>query len=556
MLCFTYHRAIPEVIEFLFAFGFQSDAQDPYFSSFFQRTCLSTQSSALAIPELAWSGYEIQMCYNLRSVEKSGSDPRDWSIRPCAVHHTLDMRNIRASWIVIKGNGVIQKRIEQATHGRDYDAISSFETLDRAFVASLSTHLVFCDWAAEQWRWYINNLEDQFQNTSKKALTAPVTRPSSSLAAHEEFRRNSRTGTQKSHGSFAARISRTGSMLTEKFSVSSAKPTPPTQRTYTDLETGLSQPLPPHIKVREDSDVALEQPQPEPTFESSEEEDFSFAKLQTIQHIEEKAHGALLILKMNVNVISQLKQYYDTITKSSQFPKEIRKLCLGDLEQFELRINGILNDFQMRVLRLDTLLRLLGDRKALVHHVIHSVDARLNNPQLHSILEYQNTQTNKKSTKNMMSMTEDMNDIARKTKIETVSMKVITVVTLFFLPGTFISVCVIFFVSKPTFGAYYDPLTLLWHVHRQNPEISRLTYYKQTLMSTDIFNLDNDLTNPGPNPYAHLSPLQLYLAASLPLTFVTILVWAALHWLEKHKESLKARAHHLESVLEAGVRHH
>lgn len=37
-------------------------------------------------------------------------------------------------------------------------------------------------------------------------------------------------------------------------------------------------------------------------------------------------------------------------------------------------------------------------------------------------------------------MTEDMNDIARKTKIETVSMKVITLVTLFFLPGTFTSV--------------------------------------------------------------------------------------------------------------------
>lgn len=44
----------------------------------------------------------------------------------------------------------------------------------------------------------------------------------------------------------------------------------------------------------------------------------------------------------------------------------------------------------------------------------------------------------------MVTMTEDMNDIARKTKIETVSMKVITLVTLFFLPGTFISVGNIF----------------------------------------------------------------------------------------------------------------
>lgn len=37
-------------------------------------------------------------------------------------------------------------------------------------------------------------------------------------------------------------------------------------------------------------------------------------------------------------------------------------------------------------------------------------------------------------------MTERMHEIAIKTKQETVSMRIITLVTLFFLPGTFISV--------------------------------------------------------------------------------------------------------------------
>jgi len=40
----------------------------------------------------------------------------------------------------------------------------------------------------------------------------------------------------------------------------------------------------------------------------------------------------------------------------------------------------------------------------------------------------------------MQVVTDSMHEIAKKTKQETVSMKIITLVTLFFLPGTFISV--------------------------------------------------------------------------------------------------------------------
>lgn len=44
------------------------------------------------------------------------------------------------------------------------------------------------------------------------------------------------------------------------------------------------------------------------------------------------------------------------------------------------------------------------------------------------------------SAESMEFMTRDMHLIAKKTEQETVSMKIITLVTLFFLPGTFISV--------------------------------------------------------------------------------------------------------------------
>lgn len=66
-------------------------------------------------------------------------------------------------------------------------------------------------------------------------------------------------------------------------------------------------------------------------------------------------------------------------------------------------------------------------------------------------------------------------------------------------------------------------------------------------MSTDIFHSD-DIKHKGPNPFARLSPLQLYLVVSLPLTLMTLVIWAVLHWLGKHREELKAQAHRFESI--------
>ena len=44
------------------------------------------------------------------------------------------------------------------------------------------------------------------------------------------------------------------------------------------------------------------------------------------------------------------------------------------------------------------------------------------------------------STERMETMTDAMYEIAKKTEQETVSMRIITLVTLFYLPGTFICV--------------------------------------------------------------------------------------------------------------------
>ena len=440
MLCFTYFRVMPEFLDFLFSFGYQSRAQDPYFSSFRQRTCMSGLHRAFDIPELAWSAKEMQICYNLKSVERSGSSLMDWTIRSCAIHHTLDLKNVRGNWIIIKSNDIMKDRLEQATSNHRRHDMSSFETLDKSFTASLTVHLILCDWAAEGWRWYINGLDDQFQNTSRRTVAAPLNLPLSLQVAKEGSQPNSHTDVQRTEKSILNRLLSAPLNLIGKLYTRDSKSELPLPGTYTDPDTGLSQPLPPHV-ISDIHTVSLAQ-MSQPPFVASENQEFSFPAVQKYQHIEEKAHEAQLILKQNMSVFHQLRQHYNTITKSACFPQEIVQKCQGDLEQFNLSLEGVFNDLQMHILRLETLLRLLGDRKNLVFHdiLLNLEHELMEDNQLHSILEYHNTEINKLSTKNMMSMTEDMNDIARKTKIETVSMKVITLVTLFFLPGTFISV--------------------------------------------------------------------------------------------------------------------
>ncbi|KAL9604133.1 MAG: hypothetical protein Q9219_000721 [cf. Caloplaca sp. 3 TL-2023] len=477
VLCLEQFRVIPEFVEFLFAFGYQAYAEDPYFGSFRQRTRLDDKSKTSMVPELAWSGHEIQLCYNLKSAERSNPESNNWSIRDCAIHHTWDAKNVRANWIIIKANDLIRRRIEDLTD--DGDAMSSYGTLDRGFAASLGIHVVLCVWAAEQWRWYIKSLENDFRDLTRRAVTIPVTTLQTPRTDQCEFQAPSHTNTEDTIRSLVSGLSPLSTKLTGKSASLTERKTLPAQHTYTDPETGLTQQLPPHITIGKSPDPAHKEQAN--SFESAEEQEFSFAKLQNIHHIQEKARAALLILRINIRIISQLNQYYATVVKSRYFPGNVARLCQDDLEQFDLQLTSVVEDLQMQILRSESLVRLIEDRKVL----------------LRSILDYQNTEANKASTRGMVSMTVDMNDIARKTKIETVSMKVITLVTLVFLPGTFIS------TDKPR------------HTQR--------------------------------DPYIHLTPLQFFLTLSLPLTLITILIWATVHQLEKHRETLKAKALPLEA---------
>jgi hypothetical protein len=104
------------------------------------------------------------------------------------------------------------------------------------------------------------------------------------------------------------------------------------------------------------------------------------------------------------------------------------------------------------------------------------------------------------SAENMEAMTQAMHTIAHETKMEAANMRIITLVTLFFLPGTFVSVSV--------------ALCLVAAL--------RLTPV-ETLMSTPIIHYLDD------QQVINRDALNLFLAVALPLLAITILTWYGLY---------------------------
>ena len=371
MFAFTYLQVMPEFLDFLFSFGKQSHAEDLNCSGFRQQTRLADPEQGLKVPELGWSGQDLQVCYSLKSVERSHSQEGwPWSIRHCAVHHCFDVKNVRSTWIIIKGDQLMEKRIQSATSERGPPELSSFQTIERAFAAALGTHLTLCDWSAENWRWYIKFLEDRFQEMTRGTISTNADFPRSPGVETPSFGRLSRSQTLETQGtrkSSFSKFSRTRTPTTERFQLRTKSSQNLVVQTYTNVDTGLKQPLPPGpippgFQANAPSTFKFQVNQ----LETDGQQQFKFSDIQRTHDIEEKGKEAALVLELNLNVISQLRQYYQSVIRYPKFPELISQQCREDIIRFERRIDSIENDTRLQILRVEGLLRLLTDRKMLV----------------------------------------------------------------------------------------------------------------------------------------------------------------------------------------------
>jgi len=132
--------------------------------------------------------------------------------------------------------------------------------------------------------------------------------------------------------------------------------------------------------------------------------------IQDLQHWQDKTNEVVMVLEANSKILRSLRKFYSDLVVRKDFPLPLRDACEDDLDTFFSQLKGIIEDFDMQIARAKLLANIISDRKELV-------------------LQHLQSQASDR--------TEQLN---RNLEHEAVVMRIITVVTLIYLPATFVSV--------------------------------------------------------------------------------------------------------------------
>jgi hypothetical protein len=348
MLC-TYHMVCPMFLEFLVMFGKQDYAKGFYQSGFREEEHFNNSvNNILRLPELGRSGMDFQLSYNLRSVERVKYPEKwPWSTRQTVVHHSFDIENGRTFWLMVRGNKATRDRFQKVLNASRSSDLTGFNTILEAFSASLATHLMLCEWSRENWAAYISFIEEQLQKKSRSALSVPnvqqqhhfdpseppppraATAPAAPMA-NQGARRSNTSGTQHS-------IYR---RLTSKLDVFRSAP---------------AQTSPQDDALSTQSRIMLGKLS------------FSFEDLLSIQTIEEKANEALLVIASNITIMGEVRNYYSALLGNHLVPTPLKTDAKHVVDRFFGRVGRAISDLKLQQTRLETLSRMIADRKGMVN---------------------------------------------------------------------------------------------------------------------------------------------------------------------------------------------
>ena len=334
----TYCQAMPSFLDCILPFGEQVEKLDSLFCGFRYQFSMGSKDHTSRFAQGGRSGNEYQQTYSLKSVEYVGQDPRwPWYIRRTSVFHSFDLSEGRAVWVILKANKVIMERVSNDVSKEK----NSPSNRAAGFASSLRIQAIPCDWAEENWRWYINFLEERLRPIIDRTLNAQVARPPSppkypTFSPRSTFVYRSPTqssSTPYSQKSFVQKVREIVQASDEK-----------SKENMMEAATQVNS-------------VAIS---PRCTTE------FSIDTLRDIQSLEINANEARLILKGNISTLVAMYDNYELIWSSSAVPSDIRAESGRDFQEFQSRLKMTIDSMQMHLQNIENILQRLADGKGLV----------------------------------------------------------------------------------------------------------------------------------------------------------------------------------------------
>ncbi|KAH7324610.1 hypothetical protein B0I35DRAFT_475844 [Stachybotrys elegans] len=392
-----HNRVMPSFLEHVFTFH---EREHPHIQAFFQtEDWLSPADVALAAPQLGRSGLVAQHCFNLIGVEfeqDSQNKTPKYNYRQTAAHWSMDPKEGRSSWLILKANKIIRDTIEAMAGAPN---TSGDQLTPEAVLANgLQTHLLIMEWSISDWALFLGFLAAKISKAGTYTTRMPVDDLTNDINIAGELEKRSTFPSEQPQQPVQQQMSGLGSILPSKRRTPARQPdshSPATlQRRF--------------------------------TFSSPDNDGFNmifkYEHLQNLNKLASQLHDADSILAQNRAVIQDIVERFKSLSSSPPFKHH---LTVG-----KHHLDDFILGAQRCVRKIEHHQRQFSALQVTIERYIS---------QFNSILEYKNMRIGEYFARHAKVSTDNMEILTIKTKQETVSIHVITVLTLFFLPATFVA---------------------------------------------------------------------------------------------------------------------
>lgn len=435
----TYQQVDPTFLEILVSFGDQDEPVDACLSQFQPGSTISAQPPPPSYNFLDRSGRELWYSMLLRAPEPAAPGASwPWAIRQVAVYHSFDVETGRSFWINVKGNNLLQKRIREDTTDFYTSATRQASEPGASFQTTLDILLIYLTWVEDQWRWAVRDFDERVREYTTKGKVAPIVR--------EPHFTKLQVRPARVHSNMSKASDRKLPVKTP--TSSSYFPDLPEKSRFSLRTSGfLRQMKLPTIeecfRSGQNYEKAEEVQDMNVLTEKLVLEMFNYEDLQNLNILGGRIEEAILTIKLSIGVLADITSFYESLIPCADPVPAAFKTCHSCMPNFVGRVVAIERRLETRQSQLESIYRKLDEGRRLVRAFLawsFLGVTYLDRLQFENMLQYRGLQVSRIFAEHGHESSKSMESIAKKTAQETVSMHIVTILTLLFLPGTFVAV--------------------------------------------------------------------------------------------------------------------